>query len=474
MSINKSVSKTAFSLLLVLFIFFTTSCMSPTTISKSREIKKEKLTREYFEERFNKLCEELKENRNLLSPGKKTKRSLEWYLDGGSIARYAYHLRTSLNIWDFADTQINIYEQKLLEEKAAQEFASLLINDWVKNYTPPIYERVFLNIFQAFNDLSLQNIDDANIELNRAISRLKHAEKIFKREIERAKKEAEEKQREKRFSLSKKNLEPIEKAYSVLDKFKPYSKFENPLVYYLKGIIYYEWGDYYNAAEMFKIAYGLVKDKEPAAKQVAKDWELTQKPERHKHHLWVIYLNGLSFEKVERRFDIPLFLVTGDVIYTGISLPWLKERPKTSETLYIQTHDGKVLKTQRLVNVNALIAWEFKKRLPALLTREITRAAVKTLTQYEINKHFGTLAGLVFAIYQFVTTKADIRQWYWLPKEIQIVRVEFEPGKPIFIKVSGHKTKRVVFPADVKDAIIIVRGFKPQDEVWYYEVLFKR
>jgi len=245
-------------------------------------------------------------------------------------------------------------------------------------------------------------------------------------------------------------------------------------VYYLKGILYLEQGDYNNAADMFKITYGLVKDREAAAKQVAKDWELAQNPNDGKHHLWVIYLNGLSFEKVERRFDIPLFLVTNEVFYTGIALPWLKERPKTSNSLLVQTANGKFVETERLVNVDSLVAWEFKQRLPSIVTREIIRAAVKTLMQYEARKHLGFWGGLTVAIFQAATTRADTRQWYWLPKEIQIARVDFEPNKPVIIKVPGHKPKKFVFSENVKDAIIVVRGFKPQDEVWYYEIPFEK
>ena len=450
------------------------SCMSPSTVTKRSEIDNKKLTKEFFKQHFAEVQKRLKKDKNLLKKGKKPEESLEWYLDAGSVARYAYALKPSFKIWDFADTQINLYEQKVLGEKAIQEAASILLNDWVKDYTPPIYERVFVNVFQALNDLSLQNFSDANVELNRAISRLQHAEKIFEKEIAEAKKEAEKEKKGKTVNISQRTLAPIEKAYSNLDKFKPYSKFENPIVYYLKGILYLEQGDYNNAADMFKITYGLVKDKEEAAKQVAKDWELAQNPEDGKHHLWVIYLNGLSFEKVERRFDIPLFLVTNEVFYTGIALPWLKERPKTSNSLLVQTSDGRFVETKRLVNVDSLVAWEFKQRLPALVTREIIRAAVKTLMQYEARKHLGFWGGLTMAVFQAATTRADTRQWYWLPKEIQIARVEFEPNQPITIKVPGHKPKQFVFSDDVKDAIIVVRGFKPQDEVWYYEIPFKK
>jgi len=449
------------------------SCMGPSTVVKETELKNKKLTPAFFKNHYTKIQERLKKDKKLLHNAKKPEESLEWYLDAGSIARYAYDLNTSFKIWDFADRQINIYEQKLLAEKGFQEAASILVNDLVKDYKPPIYERIFVNIFQALNALSMNDISTANVELNRAIDRLKYAENIFKKEVEQAQKEAEKEKKGKQFQITNKTLSPIEKAYSNLDRFKAYSKFENPFVYYLKGILYYERGEYSNAVDMFKTAYGLIKDKEPAQKVVEKDWELARSPLNTKHYAWVIYLNGLSFEKVEKRFDIPVFLVSRDVLYTGIALPWLKERTKTSDSLLIQTPQG-TYKTYRLVNVDNLVAWEFKQRLPSIVMREIIRATVKTLIQYEANKRIGLLAGIAAAVYQAATTKADTRQWYWLPKEIQVARIEFQPNQPIRITVPGHLTKEFKFDDNVKDAIIIVRGFKPQDEVWYYVATFKK
>lgn len=454
-------------------VFSIVSCMGPSTVVKESDLRSKKLTPSFFKNHYAKIQERLKKDKKLLQNAKKPEESLEWYLDAGSVARYAYDLNTSFKIWDFADRQINIYEQKLLVEKGFQEAASLLVNDLVKDYKPPIYERVFVNIFQALNALSMSDLSTANVELNRAIDRLKYAENIFKKEIEQAQKEAEKEKKGRQVQISDRTLSPIEKAYSNLDRFKAYSKFENPFVYYLKGILYYERGEYSNAVDMFKTAYGLIKDKEPAQKVVEKDWELARSPSNTKHYVWVIYLNGLSFEKVEKRFDIPLFVVTDRVLYTGIALPWLKERPKTSDSLLIQTPNG-TYKTYRLVNVDNLVAWEFKQRLPSIVTKEVIRATVKTLIQYEANRRLGLLAGIATAVYQAVTTKADTRQWYWLPKEIQVARIEFKPNEPIRITVPNHPPKEFKFDDNVKDAIIIVRGFKPNDEVWYYVATFKK
>ena len=443
-----------------------TSCMAPQTVSQDA-LYKSSLNENFFKSKLAEVKKEIKKNPKILKNSSKPPKGLEWYLDAGSIARYAYDIPTSLKIWDFADRQVNIYEQQLLMGKLAQNVAALLINDYVKNYVPPIYERVFLNTYQAINYFSLSKPDSANIELNRAIERLDKAKTIFAKEME-IKESNVEKQKKKiaNASFKQSSINQIEKAYSVLDQYKPYQDFANPFVYYLKGIYYYEIGDYANAKDMFKITYGLIKGQEPATEQVNDDWVLANQGGDGKHYAWVIYLNGLTFRKVEKRFDIPVFLFSRDVLYVGIALPWLKEQPLTSKTLYVS--NGRETKTTvRLVNMDRLVAWEFKQRLKPLIFQQIVKAVLQAVEQYTAKKTLGGWAQLAVAVFNYATNKADLRQWYWLPKEVQITRIEIHKGDKLTIKVPGHPKKVIPVNTD-KDLIIFIRGFKPQDEVLYY------
>ena len=441
--------------LLLLPVLFILSC-TPQGVVKREEINKRCLTEQYFKN----LSERVKRE----NPKDK---GLDWYLNAGSVLRYAYDIRGSFKVWDKADSYINLYEA---QGQGGRALASLFVNDLIERYNPPFYERIFLNILQSSNALVLKDRNLANVEINRALERIKEAEYRFRNELKKEEEKVKKTEEEKGFRIPKRAYLKIEKAYSVLDQYKPYRGFANPLAYYLKGILYYEMGDYNSAADMFKVAYALVRNREEAAPIVAKDWEIAFKGEKKENRLWVVFLNGLSFEKVEKRFDIPLFLISGDIFYVGIALPWLKERKEKAPYLVVYSN-GKAVKSKRLVNVNNLIAWEFKRRLPAIFAKEVARAAVKALIQYEVNKHFGALAGLAVAIYQFATTQADTRQWNWLPAEVQIAEITYKPGKPVYIKIPGHKPKRFVFNGG--DAIIFVRALKPCDEVFYYAAQFE-
>jgi hypothetical protein len=438
-------------------LFF--SCGIPSLVLKSENFYHGRLDKKFFKEEFENFKEQLGET------GKKANGNLFLLLNGGSVARYAGYLNYSVRWWNEADRTINLYEMELLEESLRRKLISFFYNNYANEYLPPIYERVFLDIYQAINFFNLNKTSSANVFLNRALERLGYAKEVFKEEIERKKKELKPKEKKQNVNIEV-DVSQIEKAYSVLDYYKPYSDFENPLVYYLKGIYYYETGELLKAADMFKTTYGLIKGKEPATKQVNDDWLLTQEEiKRKKHYAWIIYLNGMTFKKIEKTFNVP-FYVSGTLIVVKISLPWLIPQPEAG-TLYV-SNGREMKKTTRLVDMNRLVAWEFKQRFPLLLKEQLIKATIQAVEQYLAAQKLGGLAELGIKLYHLYTNRADLRQWYWLPKNIEIARIEIKPGDTLYLRVRNSSTIKRIKINKSADIIVFIRAFKPQDEVLYY------
>ncbi len=456
--------------IITLSIIYSSTFFSSCTQSQVNLIpSKRNLSEVLFKKESAKIKKEIKKNPNFLKVEKKSKKSLDWYENSASICYFAKDINLSYSIFNYVDTKINIYEQKLLSKKLTESLSSIFVNDLVNDYTPPIYERVFVNVYMAQEDLLRGNFNRYNINLNRAIERLKYAHTIFKKEI---KLKGKENKKSKKVKFTKKTLLPIEKEYSSLDAYKPYQAFENPYVYFLKGIYYLYTGENQNAMDMFKTSYGLIKDREPATKVISKAWELAR-DDKKDGYLWIIYLNGLSFKKVEKRFDLPVILPDG-VIVVSVALPTLKERGKASNNLYILVENEtnkKLYTTKRLVNVDNLIAFEFKSRMKYIVPKEIIRAALKTFLQVEAKKHFGLFGNLVALAYSQSTTKADTRQWLWLPKEIQVNIIKIPKNGKVTIYIPNHKKYTLTFNKNNNklSKIIFVRSFYPKDEVIYYE-----
>ena len=428
---------------------FETQKIGSALIKKEYQNLKEELSKEKEKEKKEKLLYD---------------KDTDWLLNYGSVSYFSRDYNLGYKLWDVADQKINLYEKELLGKKVLKEVASVLTNDYAKDYTPAIYERVFVNVYKGIDKLAQNNVETANIELNRALVRLQDAHEIFKKEVEKNEKEIEKEKKKGTFNFGKQTMSKIEKAYTVLDRYKAYKNFENPYVYYMKGILYYADGDYNQAMDMFKTTYGLIKDTEPAAKIVAKDWELAKNHGDGNKHAWVVFLNGLTFKKVEKRFDLPVFLVSNEVLYVGVALPYLKERPKAAEYLNINVNGKPVAKTERLVNVDNIAGWEFKQRLKGIVIKELVRATVKALIQREAGRRLGTIGLLGAVAFNYATTKADTRQWNFLPKEIDVARVLIKKGDIITIETPNGKIKEIKVDTD-KDMIIFVNMLTPNEEV---------
>ena len=113
------------------------------------------------------------------------------------------------------------------------------------------------------------------------------------------------------------------------------------------------------------------------------------------------------------------------------------------------------------MNVDRLYGWEFKRRLRSLVLKELLRTSVKTITQITLKEKLGPIGGLVGGTVQFLTTKADTRQWYYLPKQIEVLALEVKKGKKLTIDINR---KKIQFHIKGNHTFIFVHVF-PRGEV---------
>ncbi len=372
---------------------------------------------------------------------KNQKDDLLWQLDAGLISKYAYDYNQSIFFFDKSEKKIKEYDKKVLAGKLLSNIGAVLTNDTFLDYTPKIYEGIMVNTYKGIDFLSEGKDADARVEFNRALDRQRRAKEFFAKEINQQKKKLEEENKKKlkdkkvnpfditKAASNKKTVDTIEKRYTNLFAFKPYPDFVNPFTDYVAGIYFYNIHDYRKATELLKETYGMIKGNEKAASYVRNDLKLAIKADKSiglrkakKHYAWIIFENGQGATKKEMRIDIPLFLVTRKMFYTGIVLPTFKANNEAYPYLVIK--DGKeTLKTKQLASMDKIIKTEFKKRFNMIMLRAITRTITQSLIQYELRKRTGVIGGLIGSIYQATMNRADTRQWKLLPKDFHIVRV---------------------------------------------------
>lgn len=208
-----------------------------------------------------------------------------------------------------------------------------------------------VNTYKALNYASLHDSANTRVEFNRALDRQRRAKDYFRSEIQ--KKEA---------NLEKENKEAEDTVYkqydSLLNDFKAYPDFINPFTTYMAGVYFLLDGDTVKARDLLKESMEM----QPSNKQIKSDYKLSNKyldsslRESKEKYAWIIYENGQGMIKDEIRIDIPLFIFSRNVIYTGIALPKIVERSSSYAYLDINGKD-----TTEVCNMDNVIKTEFKK-----------------------------------------------------------------------------------------------------------------
>ncbi len=398
---------------------------------------------------------------------------LLWYMDAGLISKYAHDHNATIGFFDKSEDKIKQYDKEVLAGTVLANVGAVITNDTFMDYRPKIYEGIMVNTYKGMDFLNSGDRVNARIEFNRALERQRRAKDFFAKEIsqERDNIRKEEAQKAKKNKLNPNKIKKtasnldtkntIEQKYSNLFAFKAYPDFINPFSSYMAGLFFISSGDYAKATDILKETYGMIKDNEEASEYVKRDLEYALKASSSinitntKHYTWVIFENGEGPSKEELRFDIPLFLVTNKVHYTGITLPTFKEKPAAFYNLRVKNGSNSV-NTKQVASMDKIIKAEFQKRFPLVMTRAIIRTTTHTMMQYQLQKEGGLLGGIVGAVYQGFMNRADTRQWKNLPKNFQIARVPMMSPK-LSINFSGSQ-KHLEFNLDVnKNHIIFVR-----------------
>ena len=416
---------------------------------------------------------------------------LLWDYEAGVINQNIKDYKQSNYYFDIAENMIKKYDKEIMASKALANIGSLLTNDTFLDYSPKIYEKIMVNTLKGINFMALNDKQNARIEFNRALVRQQRAKIFFKKEIEkiRAKMRKEnEKKMKKNKNLSpsifskvhdKKTREAIDEKYKNLFAFKAYPDFVNPFTTYLSALYFYNIKDYRKAADLFKESYAMIKGLDRGDKVVKKDWILALKAkrsikQRRKHYTWVIFLNGEGPVKKEIRIDIPLFLISNKINYTGIALPTLKMRSKAYKNLKISNQKRSVF-TKTITSMDRIVKTEFKKRFPTIVTRALFRTITQTVLQKQINDKankmgsatLGFLTKFAGTAYQVIMNRADTRIWDRLPKEFQVARIKTRRKISIFAgdkKISDIKTN------PHKNYIIFVKIPKKETKPIIYKV----
>ncbi|GMB89734.1 Putative lipoprotein [Helicobacter ailurogastricus] len=398
--------------------------------------------------------------------------ALLWDLQQGMSALMAGQYSKSIKALDVAELRYDHHHN--LFSRSLGNVGAVLVNDNVRAYTGNIYEGVFLNYYKAIDYLLMGDAKDARVEFNRANDRQRRAKEFYNKEIRKAIEKMQQ-QGSRHLNAEQSNdqvQEILNNEYSNLNDFYAYNDLINPVVSYLSGLFFVENNDLNKGLDYLKEAYGISH-----STTIGEDLIFFNNP-TSAHFTWVFIEDGKQATKQEFKINIPLPLPNG-IYDASLALPQLKDGTDFRNSFSVQIGQ-KHQKFENLLLLDALIASEFKKQLPYILTRAITSTAIKVGLEAVSNQYLGVLGGLFSSIYAAASTSADIRSPTIFPRKFYILRLKNTYKQPIHILADGQEIFNFKFvscqistPAvgakafcANQDHVLYIRSFENYGHVW--------
>ncbi|MBN1796117.1 MAG: hypothetical protein JW804_05540 [Sedimentisphaerales bacterium] len=384
---------------------------------------------------------------------------LLWSLQLGLVERTLGRYQKSLETFDRCEKMLGHYDT---QSRLADGLATTAVNENALPYRGEEYDGVMVNTYKALNFMILGDMDLARVEFNRALDRQRRAKENFNKEIDEVKEEVAKKSKKQPLINSNINSdkmrETLAEKYPNLYAFEAYPDFVNPFATYLAGVYFSSIGEYNRAVDLYKESYGMVSDNQYIAEDLRVTENIFDSGEQPLDTVWVFFENGLGPVREEFRIDLPLFVATSKVLYTGVALPKLQFRNSAYPYLTIEA-GGQSYKTSLVANMDRVVQTEFKKDFEVILIRAIVSATAKAAAQYacqDQNSSGAAIAAIAIAAYSFATTAADVRIWTALPKDFQVARFAKPDNGKIRILPPGGVPLNIDLP-DCKNAIVYVK-----------------
>ena len=308
--------------------------------------------------------------------------------------------------------------------------ASTITDDRTRDYYLPPYE---LNlaleygiIAQALNG----RLEDALVDARLSVYVQDALAETYGADIAKAGKDAD-KTAQKIIDNQNKRLEDMIAATR--------NSWENPVLWWLTGILFEADGQTDFAWQSYRKAVAIQPDNAVFAKD-AERAETAVSPARDKAKLVVVYDQGFVPRRESLKIPIP--------IYTGmaIDIPMYSDDTMIYDNVAIAGSAGAPVAATRALDVRSLAARDLKEKLPGVIVRNVTRAAVQASAQAAVNAAGNDYAKIAMFAGNMVVSairRADVRSWCTLPKAQQIwCDGEMLPGTyDVELQINGTKSK---------------------------------
>ncbi len=382
------------------------------------------------------------------NPGEKN--NLIAHLELGSILIAQNKFDQAKQAFQIADQIIKTQELEP-DISLSKEALANISNLNALTYKATAYDKIMVSSYLALINLQQNNHDAARAHLFNAFERQKNAVHLNAEKIQKAI-DAQSLQANQKIPafLDTASQNKIKNHFKTLDEFHHYKNYINPFSEFLQALYFLHSNVEDNDYERARVSFNRLKDITPNT-YISHDLLRAQnaiKSIPSQPTTYVIFETGTAPSRKETKIQLPLFLVSKDVSYYAVSFPNLNPNPNFQPQLNIQTGTQKH-QTQIICDMDAVVATEFKNKLPITITKSIIAAASKAaLTHYarkvgEKNEHqdfsAGQLLHLIGILYQSASNHADLRTWASLPKQFQYASFQTPATRQLTLQTPNHQ-----------------------------------
>lgn len=351
---------------------------------------------------------------------------------------------------------------------------STLTNDTLSPYTGKIYQGGMIDYYRAMNDLMLGRESDARAGFNQVADRQDNAVAQFESFVKASNEATNESFGTAGAETAKKSFADISSKTNDGTKDIPSGlskvKIRNASADFMAAVFRAtssskEYDKRADASSGFiKAASSAAATPGGATLVTLLGKSIADGKGEIKNKVIVVYEDGVGPSLSEFRIDLPLFLVTSKVTYTGIALPKFQlGQPAFGGIKLGPKNDATVVMT----NMNDLAGLEFDAAYKGVVAKAVISTIVKTAAQFAANSAIdakagnsglGSLLKLGTGAAQAALTKADTRAWINLPNTIQIGFIERPANGTLSIMSADGRPLGQVQITNAPNSLVIVKA----------------
>ena len=351
----------------------------------------------------------------------------------GSGNYVLYHLDRALILQltgDFSSSTASLEKAKARDEELytrslTNEASTWVLNDNMAPYRAPAYERVLMNVFQAFNYLQMKDLNEALVEARDLDSRFPVVPEAY----------ARDKRRFEDNGFARLLCGILYEAAGTGEDLN------DALISYKQALVVYD--TYYDGKYVPQVLQeNLVRLAEKFNDQDLGAYRARFGGGRGRRipvNAAVVYSfesAGFSPVKAEEMVPVP---VEHDLV---TKMAWPRFVPRLSEVqasrLVLKSPSGEILiaPMELGIDVDELAEKDLAARKAMAMAKAIARPALKYLIERNqkdaITKGHGETAGEIFglfsSLFNFYTERADLRSWQALPGQVRAARIQVPAG----------------------------------------------